>query len=298
MKSLIFLWFFLIATSKLQTLYVSNESCQYDKHCKDGSFCFGKDLNKSGLCKCILNFFIINPSNYKCVQAATKLGVPDSCEDQSQCTQKFRNSECNGRMCLCVTDFHESRNRCIKTKRFGDPCTDNEECDANTACTSGTCQCVDGYHDANNRCIINKYLGEFCGDLEECVENTMCDGVKCVCKIGFSESNNKCYESKYLGESCDSLSMCLDNTVCNNNICICNNGFHELEKKCIVSKYVGQSCVQQGECVETEVDCQNNICTKRKKSNAQTNKIHFVIIAVTIFIFLISIRNNLYQMIR
>ncbi|XP_017775295.1 PREDICTED: uncharacterized protein LOC108561699 [Nicrophorus vespilloides] len=145
MKVLLLFLICFVASVKMDVEVTSNVDCLLDKDCKENSFCFDRNINKKGKCKCNRDFFLINPRNYKCVQAASTLRIPGTCEQSEQCTKRFVNSECKNKQCVCLTDFHDSGNRCIQSKHLGDDCISDDECVDATICTNGKC----GKKDAN-----------------------------------------------------------------------------------------------------------------------------------------------------
>lgn len=301
---------------KLERIVISNQECLNDSGCKENSFCYGRDNNKIGVCKCIQDYFLINPSNYMCVRDA-KLG--EKCVKDEQCELNLGlDSQCNEDfICECLSSAHyvEEQEACYNTSRLDGICVDHYNClskdNEQVYCSYGKCTCGLNEHIVDGRCVKSARLGANCLEDDSCIHlNAVCRGV-CKCKIDYVIADNQeiCLKAAVeLGvpDSCKQLSQCthiLENSFCYENKCVCEASFHVFGNRCFRSRYLGEPCNNYRECIvepklEDVVECTNGVCSCKsgtdpnkgcaKLNSAQYNTLHFFGLIIIIAVFLIN----------
>lgn len=115
-----------------------------------------KILKNDGECPCTLPNKICE--NKKCVCAADfkstldssqciakKVVLGKSCQDNEQCRENDKFSECDHEVCKCSKKFHQIQNTCrsvVNKKERNVPCTKNSDCAENEECLEKQCVCA------------------------------------------------------------------------------------------------------------------------------------------------------------
>lgn len=180
-----------------------------------------------------------------------QLGVIESCNKPTGCSEVFYHSECDGPDVPDgpVPDFFRIVDKCLHD--------DPTYCEGFAVCDHDKCDCKAGY----------VRVGETCKDNNECKNETVaCDtnadcynsigSYKCTCKTGYQGDGNSCTDTDECAKD-DGASICHKDAVCNNTIgsytCKCKPGFSGN----------GQICVDRNECKESKnADCDTDAVCK------------------------------------
>ncbi|UJR22802.1 hypothetical protein I4U23_025833 [Adineta vaga] len=170
------------------------ESCMNNNDCKRPFTCYQKRISSSGICRCAINYTLVNN---QCIGDIDAICTKDTdCQRYMLCS----GMEDRTRRCHCQTLYHYDSERKQCRGEYDASCQSDIDCLANLMCNKTmmtsvcSCQVNYRYYSFEHKCRGDP--GAVCEQTTaECIENAECRDGACQCAFQFiSDKNNICVD--------------------------------------------------------------------------------------------------------
>lgn len=214
-----------------------------------------EDKREGGVCLCI-DGYITTFDKRRCIKKLLNLG--EICEEDTQCIQQEKFSECDihKKICKCQKNFVPYNGGCISIIELDETCENNEQCQnktENSICSNRKCACTEGFitNEKHNQCLPNAGYNEICKETIQCKNKlgvgSECYSGLCTCDLKhvlIKEDNmkeNYCEKKIEFGDYCREHNQCYQyhlteshqSMKCFLGECVCRDGYIHKDKECM-----------------------------------------------------------------